>query len=92
MVINLNAYGVSAVAVALKHDFFTPTPAQTIFVLAQGTPVDNGDIVFVVNRVNYAHGVAAGNYFTVSGTTVTWTNVFTLATTDEVEIVYSVAS
>lgn len=68
-------------------DGFTPTLAQTAFVLSQA-PVAGGLIFVTVNGITYEQGTN----FTVSGTTLTWTNVpFSLGTTDRLVARYQTA-
>ena len=69
-----------------RQETFTPTLAQTAFVLA-ATPADTSDVRVFVNGVKYI----VTSDFTVSGTTVTWLDTpFALDTLDTVEIVYLV--
>ena len=68
-----------------NEEQFTPSAAQTVFAIA-ATPNDPSNVDFRLNTVSYVYSVD----YTVSGTTVTWTNGIVLATTDRVDIVYYV--
>lgn len=65
------------------QDDFVPSNGQTVFILSQ-TPTDPNDVYAIINHVTYTPPA----FFTVSGTTVTWFNVFVLDSTDNVRFVY----
>lgn len=71
------------------QDFFTPTNGQTMFTLS-ATPLDVADVIMYVNGVAYAEGSPTPGYFTVSGTTLTWLDVFVFTTNDDIVVVYFV--
>lgn len=66
-----------------REDEFTTTAGQVTFILSQA-PGDANSLSFFVNGVLY-DDVAD---YTVSGTTVTWLNVFAMETGDKVHIRY----
>ena len=73
-------------APALVHNFelFSPTNGQTVFSLSND-PLPGPDIVMFVNGVAYENGVD----YILSGSTVTWQDaLFTLDTSDEVQIIF----
>jgi hypothetical protein len=63
---------------------FVPTNGQTAFVLST-VPLNNSDILMLINNIAYI----VGQNFTISGTTITWLDDFTLETTDIVVIRYT---
>lgn len=75
------------------HDYFTnangnpPSLGQTIFTLS-ATPSDPARVQALLNGVELAEGALAGNYFTVSGNTLTWNGPPSLSTTDDFEVLY----
>lgn len=68
---------------ALTDQSFTPTNGQTAFILSS-VPISNDRIFMFVNSATYI----VGNDFTISGSTITWLNAFTMATTDIVTVRY----
>jgi hypothetical protein len=62
-------------------DEFIPTPGQITFILS-GAPTEPMSLVLCVNGIEYDDVV----HYTVSGTTVTWLNLFVLKTTDKMII------
>lgn len=87
MVVGLDIIAGGAGAADPVTEFFTPTPAQTVFNLAQA-PADPSDTIMKVNTATYDEGSPTPGYFTVSGTTLTWLDVFQLDSTDEVSVTY----
>jgi hypothetical protein len=74
-----------------RHEYFTAAAAQTAFVLAEvpivGLTVNEDTIEFAVNGVTYVKTTD----FTLSGSTVTWTDAaFVLELNDEIRISYDV--
>lgn len=69
------------------RDSYLPSDGQTVFVLTRA-PQDPEDVRFLVNNVEYTEGAGGGGYFTVSGTTLTWNDVFLIHSSDLVEAVY----
>jgi len=72
---------------APETDFFTPSPAQTVFILS-GSPADPAETTMRVNQLTYAEGNPTPGYFVVSGNTLTWLSQFPLDPDDEVEVVF----
>jgi hypothetical protein len=67
-----------------QTDEFTASASQTAFTLTK-TPVDSNDVRMRINGVDYDNGVD----YTVSGTSVTWTDTaFVLDNGDDVEFDY----
>lgn len=85
MVVNLDAVFAGFTQV---RESFSPGNGQTLFNLTLGTPAVPADTVMVINQVDYREGAAGGNHFTVSGTVVTWTDIFQFEVADSLEIVY----
>jgi hypothetical protein len=71
--------------VSWQVDSFVATDGQTVFVLSQ-TPTQPSFVFLLINFVPYS-GTA---FFTVSGTTVTWLNLFTIQASDDVRAFYGV--
>lgn len=67
-----------------QTDTFAATAAQTAFSLSK-TPVDPSDVKMKVNGIDYENGTD----FTVSGTSVTWTDPFVLSAGDSVQFAYN---
>jgi hypothetical protein len=65
---------------------FIPTVAnsQTAFTLPS-TPLFSAAVLMIINTATYYQPT----YFTISGTSVTWLNIFILASTDNVAFIYS---
>jgi len=70
-----------------QRDQFLPVNGQTIFTLSR-QPHDPTDVQFVINNVLYTEGSTGGDYFTVSGTTLTWLDVFVIDSGDAIEAIY----
>ena len=70
-----------------QRDPFAPSNGQTIFTLSR-TPHDPTDVRLIVNNSEYDEGTDGGGYFTVSGTTLTWNNIFVIQSSDLMEAVY----
>jgi len=92
VVFNLDAL-IESTGAEPNRDYFTPangnppTPAQTVFLLST-MPLVPARVIGILNGVEYGEGVAAGGYFTVSGSTLTWAGPPTLGPTDEFEVIY----
>jgi hypothetical protein len=71
--------------VSWQVDSFVATDGQTVFVLSQ-TPTQPAFVFILINFVPYS-GTA---FFTVSGTTVTWLNLFMIQASDDVRAFYGV--
>jgi len=73
-------------ATELFRDTFTGSVSdnQTAFVLSQA-PNAESLVAFEINGVVYRSTI----YFTVSGTTLTWTDVFQIVSTDEIIAIYT---
>tara|TARA_B100001109_G_C18642689_1_gene371365 strand:+ start:308 stop:616 length:309 start_codon:yes stop_codon:yes gene_type:complete len=76
---------VDSSGVAVGDTNFTPSVAndQTAFTLPT-TPTRPDGVVMIINGASYF----PPTYFTVSGTSVTWLDLFTLVSTDAVQFKY----
>ena len=70
-----------------QRDGYSPSNGQTIFTLTRA-PHDPTDVRFLISGIEYTEGATGGSYFTVSGLTLTWLNVFAIQSTDLIEAVY----
>lgn len=68
------------------REFFTPTPLQTVFVLANVAALP-ADAEVILNGEEVAEGVAGGGIFTIVGATLTWAGV-PLGITDLLQVIY----
>jgi len=77
--------GGSGGIVSFYHEQIAITaPGQTVFTLTYA-PKDPPDLICWINGVSYVYGT----HYTVTGTTLTWLNPFTLKTKDTLTVYYA---